>query len=370
MFTTASIGTETPTFRLEFLNLFALGARRCSTTTRRSPPPGGRRGARTCSWLVSTAWRRTSSSRSCAPGAASSPAVGEALRVTVAAEGADAFVAGLHEEHPELGELCDLTAGPEPADVAEPATVTYVCIADEAAALSAALALRAGAGREGPVVVAVADEESGVARALRAEGRALDGIAAFGVLGNALTPDLLRHADTEILARAKHDEYVRAEARRGPLGPRRTPRPGRGSGFPSPSRSPTAGSPTASAPSSPAPGAWCRPGTARRPGRPRLRVHRRRGRADGGAGARPLGRRPAPRRVAADGRAEGSRAPPAPAAGLVGGAVRGRPRPRPRPGARDTGDARSGRVPDRPQPRGGRDGHRRRQSRKRARRLG
>ena len=219
MLTTASVGTETPTFRLEFLNVFALGAR--ALLDRHPPFAAGGGAPRRPHVLVAgfdgvgphlvlqvvRAWR------------ASSPASDEALRVTVAGDGAGAFVAGLHDEHPELGELCDLVAGPEAADVDEPATVTYVCLADEAAALSAALALRAGAGREGPVVVAVADDESGVARALRAEGRALDGIASFGVLGNALTPDVLRHADTELLARAKHDEYVRAEARRGPLDP-------------------------------------------------------------------------------------------------------------------------------------------------------
>ena len=162
---TAAIGSDEPTFRLEFFNVFAHAA---TVLVARHPPAGdpvlvhGRDG------------------------------VGEQLVARLAAQGR---------------RVIDDTGTETPA-------TAYVCVDDETAALAAALALR-GAAPQAEIVVAVADAGSGVARALHAEGRALGGITAFGVLSSALTADLLHSSMTEVLARAKHDEYVRAEQRRG-----------------------------------------------------------------------------------------------------------------------------------------------------------
>jgi hypothetical protein len=59
--------------------------------------------------------------------------------------------------------------------------------------------------------VAVRDEDEGVATALGGEA----GVTAFGVLTRALTSDLVTQGTTEVLARAKHEQYVRDERGRG-----------------------------------------------------------------------------------------------------------------------------------------------------------
>ncbi|MDQ3935776.1 MAG: RyR domain-containing protein, partial [Actinomycetota bacterium] len=84
-----------------------------------------------------------------------------------------------------------------------------VCVADEARAVSAALGLRASPGV--PVVVTVREEDEGLATALHAGG----GVVPFGVLTRVMTSDLVTHRTTEILARAKHEQYVRDERARG-----------------------------------------------------------------------------------------------------------------------------------------------------------
>ena len=215
MLSTAGIGTERPTFRLEVFNVFALGAR---ALIDEHPPfdPAGARADGLQVLLVGTqgvgrhlvlhvarAWR------------AARRDARQRLLVTVAGPGAAPYVEELREDHPELDGLCFLHAAEDLDAVPGQATTTYVSLPDETEALSTALALRGGAGAGGTIVVAVADDRSGVAQALRAEGRALGGIEAVGVLSRALTPEVLHHGETEALARAKHDEYRRAEARRG-----------------------------------------------------------------------------------------------------------------------------------------------------------
>lgn len=217
MLSGAAIGSEKPTFRLEFFNVLGLAAR---TLVDQHPPFGrGEMHPRRPHVLIGGldgvgehlvlrivgAWR------------ASGPSPEERLLITLAGPGADAHAAELRRNHPELEQSCVLEAQPTLSAPAERPTRAYVCLADETAALAAALELRAAA-PESEIVVTVADEDSGVASALRAEGRALGGIVPFGTLSRALTPELLRYAPTEVLAQAKHDEYVRAEARRG-LGP-------------------------------------------------------------------------------------------------------------------------------------------------------
>ena len=215
MLASAGVGTENPSFRLEFFNLFALAAQ---TIVNRHPPfapvgphpPGlhvvvaGLDGVgRHLVLDIARAWR------------AARGHADQRLLLTIAGPGAGRHAAALRSAHPELDELCYLLAEEDVRAVPGRATATYVSLSDEADALTAALELRAGIGCGGPVVVAVADEDSGVARALRAEGRALGGIIAFGVLSHALTPELLFHGETEVLARAKHEEYRRGEAGRG-----------------------------------------------------------------------------------------------------------------------------------------------------------
>ena len=221
MLTTAAVGSHEPRFRLEFFNVADRAAR--ALVEQHAPFDGQQRTPHVLILglhgvglplvlRVAGAWRRSAAGKA-----------GERLRLTLVDQDATAHAAELRDRHPEIDSVCDLRALADTNDVGEPATTSYVCRSDETAALTTALALRAGAGCAGPVVVAVADEDSGVARALRAEGRALEGIHAFGVLSHALTPDLLEHSETEVLARAKHEEYLRAEARRGHTDPTQSP---------------------------------------------------------------------------------------------------------------------------------------------------
>lgn len=95
-------------------------------------------------------------------------------------------------------------------------TRAYVCLEDEGRALTAALALHAAPDAVSvPVVATVADASAGVAVALqREDGRAAN-ITAFGLLTEATSPELLLRGTTEILARAKHEQYLRDGVARG-----------------------------------------------------------------------------------------------------------------------------------------------------------
>ena len=210
----AGIGTDNPAFRLEFFNLFAVAARamidRHPPFAAKGPHPeglhvlvAGLEGVgRRLVLDIARAWR------------AARDRPDRRLLVTVAGAGAGRHVAALRAAHPEVDELCYLLAKEDIRELPGRATATYVSLADEAKTLTTAFALRSGTGAGGPVVVAVADCHSGVAHALSAEGRDVSGIEAFGIL-NQLTPDVLDHGETEVLARAKHEEYRRGEERRG-----------------------------------------------------------------------------------------------------------------------------------------------------------
>jgi hypothetical protein len=215
----AAIGSEQPTFRLEFFNVYSQGAQ---ALVARHTPWGEERPRRPHVLIaghegigdhlvlrIAGAWRATD------------PGEDERLKITLAGGRAQEHLDELRFRHPELDAMCELVSLPEIRVPDEAPTAVYVSIVDETDALITALELRALVPRA-PIVVAVADEHSGVATALRAEGRALGGLAPFGVLSRAVSPELLGNATTEVLARAKHDEYVAAEARRG-LGPADNP---------------------------------------------------------------------------------------------------------------------------------------------------
>ena len=146
----------------------------------------------------------------------------ERLHVTVCGPDAEADRARLVARNPRLAagaevhawELHPAAGGAPPADVAEapPPSAAYVAGPTDARAVTLALALRAsGLVREAPIVVAVRDEEEGVTTALHPGS----GVLAFGVLTRAMTSELVTQGTTEVLARAKHAQYVRDERARG-----------------------------------------------------------------------------------------------------------------------------------------------------------
>ena len=143
-------------------------------------------------------------------------------RITVCGPDAEADRARLLARNPRLAAGAEVHAwvlhpsapGPPPASVADapPPAAAYISAAADAQAVSLALALQAtGAVAEAPVVVAVRDEDEGIARALDGQR----GVVAFGVFNNAMTSELVTEGTTEVLARAKHEQYVRDEAARG-----------------------------------------------------------------------------------------------------------------------------------------------------------
>ena len=144
------------------------------------------------------------------------------LHVTVCGPDAEAERARLLARNPRLAagvevhvwELHPSAPGTPPPGVAvaPPPAAAYLADASDARAVTLALALRGtDLLGDGPVIVAVRDEEEGVATALGPES----GVAAFGVLTRAMTSELVRQGTTEVLARAKHEQYVRDEHARG-----------------------------------------------------------------------------------------------------------------------------------------------------------
>ena len=130
------------------------------------------------------------------------------MRLTLAGPDAEADRARLLARHPRLGGICDVRAWP-PDDDGPPVTAAYVCVDPEGRAVATALGLRSSL--PVPVVVAVHDERSGVASALHADS----GVTPFGVIWRAMTPDSVTSGANEVLARAKHAQYVRDERARG-----------------------------------------------------------------------------------------------------------------------------------------------------------
>jgi voltage-gated potassium channel Kch len=153
------------------------------------------------------------------------------LRLTIAGPEAEAARATALDRHPELEDICELRARQGAVDSAwfqrggallDPEgradiTRAYVSLSREADALTAALGLHGAlASRNVPVVVAVDDAQGGLAQILRSEGSAFArNVEPFGVLSAALVPGLVLGGTNEVLARAKHDDYLRREREAG-----------------------------------------------------------------------------------------------------------------------------------------------------------
>jgi voltage-gated potassium channel Kch len=145
------------------------------------------------------------------------------LRIALVGPSADDDRKRLLGRNPELSAVCEVRAFPAALDSelergklelddqgAWPVSAVYVSLQAETAGLSAAMALRRRSETcSAPIVVAVADAREGVASAVRDGSGILEDIDAFGVLSGVLKPDLLLLGTAELLARAKHEEYLR-----------------------------------------------------------------------------------------------------------------------------------------------------------------
>jgi voltage-gated potassium channel Kch len=104
------------------------------------------------------------------------------------------------------------------------ATRVYVCVDDEATAVSATLTLLGHLRERGVPVAVRVDQEEGLALLL-SEVKNREGyehLQVFGLLEHACQPDLITRGDNEVLARALHEHYVRSQTA---LGVQRTTNP-------------------------------------------------------------------------------------------------------------------------------------------------
>jgi voltage-gated potassium channel Kch len=207
--------------RMEFFNVYEAGAR--ILLDRHPPFPHDADGARvlvvgldgigeSLVLLIAGSWRNRA-------GYPAGP-----LELTVVGPEAEARMASLVERHPQLDDIAALQVRDVPVDAGElhrgeilagrPFDSIYVCLGREGdgVAIALALALRLPAAAP-PVVLVVRDEESGLAAA-SAEGGARH-VEPFGVLTRTLPPSLLVRGTNEVIARAKHEHYLRVEASKG-----------------------------------------------------------------------------------------------------------------------------------------------------------
>lgn len=119
--------------------------------------------------------------------------------------------------HPELEEISSVEAtsadieSHELARGAGDASAVFIAYSDEALGLATALALRAGTIRSDVLIVlAVRDENSGAASIASAAG-----ITTFGIFTRALGDEFLDRGMNEVMARANHEEYLRAQRAKG-----------------------------------------------------------------------------------------------------------------------------------------------------------
>jgi voltage-gated potassium channel Kch len=162
------------------------------------------------------------------------------LRLTIAGPSADVGLQALVLRCPALEQICELSARPLDTNSAEFAlggvlldgegncdvTKAYVALDSQGESLAAAFGLHGSTSTACvPVVVTLDDAASGTARAIQGvEGRAFaHEVKPFGVLSSALTAAIVLEGTTELIARARHDDYVRAHLAAGKPSDRTVP---------------------------------------------------------------------------------------------------------------------------------------------------
>lgn len=138
----------------------------------------------------------------------------------------------LHLRHPELEKVCDITS--LALDFNSPdfhharflfdesgncvVSSIYICLDDDATALSAALALHNRVAPYGIPIVVRLTQKTGLAALLQnlgEHGRGFETLHAVGLLERACQPDLVLGGINEMLARAIHAQYVSDQERAG-----------------------------------------------------------------------------------------------------------------------------------------------------------
>ncbi|MGD2175296.1 MAG: NAD-binding protein, partial [Candidatus Brocadiaceae bacterium] len=157
---------------------------------------------------------------------------GQRLRVVMADRDAERSKEALCLRYPDLAEVCDVVACPMDVAGAEvdrlrpmlagtegrSVTAAYVCLDSDSLTIKVVLALNRLAGAQGwaAPIVAVLDQEAGIASLLRGgENGEFARVHAFPLLDRTCTPEILLSGTHEVLARAVHEEYVRQQSEQG-----------------------------------------------------------------------------------------------------------------------------------------------------------
>jgi hypothetical protein len=156
------------------------------------------------------------------------PDATQRLKITIVDRRADQKIESLYVRYQQLAAACELI--PLQMDVHSPEFErarflfneqgspcigsVYICVDDDSLGLHAGLTLlRQLPDHSLPVVIRMA-EESGLARLLEDRKNhpgAYRNLFAFGYLDRTCTPDLLNNTPRDILARARHEEYVQQQ---------------------------------------------------------------------------------------------------------------------------------------------------------------
>lgn len=152
------------------------------------------------------------------------------LRITITGANAEREVASLLKRYPQIERYCELRARQLAIDSAEfqsgaamfaqrgcDITNAYVCLLDEGDGMLAALALHSRSeAMHVPVTVIVNDEHTGVGHALNEADSRGANIKSFGVLSETASDQMLTRGINEVVARAKHEQWLRDELANNP----------------------------------------------------------------------------------------------------------------------------------------------------------
>ena len=157
---------------------------------------------------------------------------GERLRISIIDRNAATLVESLALRYRQLEAACELVPltmeipSPDfvrgdylyPPDDGYNVTIAYVCLDDDTAALSTALALHQKVREERIPIVVRMRYDAGLATllaGLHGDGRGFDGLYGFGMLDRTCTPELVLGGTYEILARANHDRHLQIQREAG-----------------------------------------------------------------------------------------------------------------------------------------------------------
>jgi len=215
-------------YRLEFFNVFDIGARSWLSLHPATAGPDGRPLPAPHLALVGLGRMGESLLVQAARGWRDAGADGE-FRVTVIDRVATAKMASLCHRYPRLAQACRLTA--LDMDVESPefhrgeflqapdgTTAAYICLDNDALGLAAALALQHRTRNLGIPVVVRMTGDAGLATLLRgdeAASGALPAIQAFSLLDQACRPEQILAGTHEALAQSIHADYCRHQRERG-----------------------------------------------------------------------------------------------------------------------------------------------------------